>query len=208
MQGLTAKFFRRTALMLCAVLCVTASMSATAFAQAAAAKERIGVPGPVQFGGVPFKLAWTSHPSPTYYKQEYVPAGEAVESYIQMFMVDVLTDGQTPESAAAAMIAGLDERKANGDPVVNYDMISNEETGELILDFLLSDTSGGNIIVEWNAYRYSPSADGTGLTLFAISRRGYSEEGATEFLGALTSWRQTTIQELAVMELPPITLAD
>ena len=173
-----------------------------------AQEEMLGIPGPISFEGTDFELAWTSHPSPTYYKQEYVPDGEAVESYIQMFMVDVLTDGQTPESAAAAMIAGLDERKANGDPVVNYDMISNEETGELILDFLLSDTSSGNIIVEWNAYRYSPSADGTGLTLFAISRRGYSEEGATEFLGALTSWRQTTIQELAVMELPPITLAD
>ena len=174
---------------------------------AMAQEEMLGIPGPITFEGTDFELAWTSHPSPTYYKQEYVPAGEAVESYIQMFMVDVLTDGQTPESAAAAMIAGLDERKANGDPVVNYDMISNEETGELILDFLLSDTSSGNIIVEWNAYRYSPSADGTGLTLFAISRRGYSEEGATEFLGALTSWRQTTIQELAVMDLPPITIA-
>ena len=189
-------------------LAAAAIVSIGLVGSAVAQEEMLGIPGPITFEGTDFELAWTSHPSPTYYKQEYVPAGEAVESYIQMFMVDVLTDGQTPESAAAAMIAGLDERKANGDPVVNYDMISNEETGELILDFLLSDTSSGNIIVEWNAYRYSPSADGTGLTLFAISRRGYSEEGATEFLGALTSWRQTTIQELAVMELPPITLAD
>lgn len=187
---------------LAAVVAVSLACAFPAMAQ----EEMLGIPGPITFEGTEFELAWTSHPSPTYYKQEYVPAGEAVESYIQMFMVDVLIDGQTPESAAAAMIAGLEERKANGDPVVNYDMIANEETGELILDFLLSDASSGNIIVEWNAYRYSPTADGTGLTLFAISRRGYSEEGATQFLEALTSWRETSIQELAVMDLPPITL--
>jgi hypothetical protein len=175
---------------------------------ALAQEEMLGIPGPITFEGTEFALAWTSHPAPAYYKQEYVPAGEVVESYVQMFMVDVLVEGQTPESAAATMIAGLDERKASGDPVVNYDMISNEATGELILDFLISDTSSGEIIVEWNAYRYSPTADGSGgLTLFAISRRGYGEEGATQFLEGLTSWRETSIQELAVMDLPPISIA-
>jgi hypothetical protein len=170
-------------------------------------EERLGIPGPITFEGQDFELAWTSHPAPAYYKQEYVPAGQVVEAYVEMFMVDVLTEGQDPESAAATMIAGLEERKANGDPVVNYDMIANEATGELILDFLISDTSSGEIIVEWNAYRYSPTADGSGgLTLFAISRRAYGEEGATEFLTGLTSWRQTSIQELAVMDMPPITI--
>ncbi len=169
--------------------------------------ERLGIPGPIIFEGTKFELAWTSHPAPTYYKQEYVPAGQVVESYDEMFMVDLLTEGQDPESAAATMISGLDERKAGGDPMVNYDMISNEATGELILDFLLSDTSSGQIIVEWNAYRYSPTADGAGVTLFAISRRGYGEDGATQFLERLTTWRQTSIQELAVMELPPVTVA-
>lgn len=174
---------------------------------AMAQEELLGIPGPITFEGTDFELAWTSHPAPAYYKQEYVPAGEAVESYIQMFMVDVLTEGQTPQSASASMILGLEDRKANGDPVVNYDVIENEATGELILDFLISDTSSGEIIVEWNAYRYSPTADGTGgLTLFAISRRGYGEEGATQFLEGLTSWRETSIQELAIMDLPPITI--
>jgi hypothetical protein len=181
---------------------VSVALAMPAFAQ----EEMLGIPGPITFEGTDFALAWTSHPAPTYYKQEYVPAGEAVQSYVQMFMVDVLVEGQTPESAAAAMMAGLDQRKANGDPVVNYDMISNEATGELILDFLVSDTSSGEIIVEWNAYRYSPTADGKGLTLFAISRRGYGEDGATQFLESLTSWRETSIQELAVMDLPPISI--
>jgi hypothetical protein len=182
--------------------------SVSLVAPVAAQEELLGIPGPIVFEETAFELAWTSHPAPAYYKQEYVPAGQVVESYAEMFMVDVLIEGQTPESAAATMIAGLEERKTNGDPVVNYDMISNDATGELILDFLISDTSSGEIIVEWNAYRYSPTADGSGgLTLFAISRRGYGEDGATQFLEGLTGWRETSIQELAVMDLPAITIA-
>nr|WP_295889328.1 hypothetical protein [uncultured Devosia sp.] len=169
---------------------------------ATAQEEALGIPGPIVFEETSFDLAWTSHPSEAYYKQEYLPAGEAVDSYNQMFMVDVLVEGATPESAAADMIAGLKERQAS-DPVVNYDMIANEATGELILDFLLSDSSSGTVIVEWNAYRYVPYGDG--LMLFAISRRGYDDD-ASDFIARLADWRTSSIEALAVMELPEVVL--
>jgi hypothetical protein len=167
-----------------------------------AQEEALGIPGPIVFEDTSFDLVWTSHPSDTYYKQEYLPAGEALESYSQMFMVDVLVEGATPESAAADMIAGLKERQAS-DPVVNFDMIGNEATGELILDFLLSDSSSGTVIVEWNAYRYVPYGDG--LALFAISRRGYDDD-ASAFIGRLAEWRTGSIEALAAMELPEVVL--
>ena len=167
-----------------------------------AQEDAIGVPGPIAFEGTEFSLVWTSHPAETYYKQEYLPDGEAVDAYSQMFMVDVLTQGATPESAAADMIASLEQRKAD-DPVVNYDMIANDATGELILDFLLSDTSTGTVIVEWNAYRYVPYGDG--LALFAISRRGYDDQ-ASGFIGDLGEWRTSSIEALAAMELPEVVL--
>ena len=167
-----------------------------------AQEEALGIPGPIMFEETAFELAWTSHPNEAYYKQEYLPSGEALESYSQMFMIDVLVAGATPESAAADMIAGLEQRKAS-DPVVNFDMIANEATGELILDFLLSDSSSGTVIVEWNAYRYVPYGDG--LMLFAISRRGYDDE-ASGFIADLGNWRTSSIESLAVMELPKVVL--
>ena len=168
----------------------------------AAQEDAIGIPGPITFEDTAFALAWTSHPNETYYKQEYLPDGETVETYTQMFMIDVLTEGATSESAAAEMIAGLERRKT-GDPVVNYDLVANEATGELILDFLLSDTSTGAVIVEWNAYRYVPFGDG--LALFAISRRGY-DDAASGFIGDLARWRTDAIRALAEMELPAVVL--
>jgi hypothetical protein len=185
-------------LRLAAAVIAAAALLTPAMAQ----EEALGIPGPIVFEETAFDLIWTSHPSDAYYKQEYLPAGETVEAYSQMFMIDVLVEGATPESAAADMIAGLKERQAS-DPVVNFDMIANEATGELILDFLLSDSSSGTVIVEWNAYRYVPYGDG--LALFAISRRGYDDD-ASAFIGRLAEWRTGSIEALAAMELPEVVL--
>jgi hypothetical protein len=183
-------------------LTATVIAAAALLMPAAAQDEALGIPGPIVFEETAFELAWTSHPSDTYYKQEYLPAGEAVENYSQMLMIDILTVGANPESAAADMIAGLEQRKGS-DPVVNFDMIANEATGELILDFLLSDSSTGTVIVEWNAYRYVPYGDG--LMLVGISRRGYGDD-ASDFIARLGDWRVSSIQALAVMEVPEVVL--
>ena len=184
-------------------LAVLAAISAALAMPVAAQDDAIGAPGPIVFEDVRFELAWTSHPTETYYKQEYVPDGQVVESYAEMFMIDLLTEGATPQSAAAEMIAGLERRKGS-DPVVNYDVMTNEATGEMILDFLLSDTSSGAVIVEWNAYRYVPY--GEGLALFAISRRAYGEDDAMAFLKDLGQRRTQSIHALATMELPAVSL--
>lgn len=177
-------------------------LAATAL-PATAQTDAIGAPGPIVFEEVEFALAWTSNPSETYFKQEYVPAGQTVERFEDMFMIDVLTNGTSPEAAAAAMVQSLDQRKGS-DPVVNYDVIRNDQTGEIILDFLLSDSSSGTMIVEWNAYRYAPLDKG--LVLYAISRRGYGEDGARALLAGLKERRQSAINTLAQMDVPEIIL--
>ena len=183
-------------------LAATVIAAAALLMPAMAQEDALGIPGPIVFEESTFELAWTSHPTETYYKQEYLPVGEALENYTQMFMIDLLVEGANPEAAAADMIAGLEQRKAS-DPVVNFDMIANEATGELILDFLLSDSSTGHVIVEWNAYRYVPH--GEGLMLVGISRRGYGDE-ASGFIARLADWRNSAIESLAVMELPKVVL--
>ena len=181
-------------------LVAIAAISIALAAPVSAQEDAIGVPGPIVFEDTKFDLVWTSQPTEIYYKQEYLPEGEALESYAQMFMIDVLSDGTTPESASNDMAAALKQRRET-DPVVNFELISNEATGEYILDFLISDSSTGAVIVEWNAYRYVPHNDG--LALFAISRRGY-DDGASGFIGELANWRLTSIHALATMELPEL----
>ncbi len=62
--------------------------------------DRLKVPGPIGFSGETFRLAWTSNPSDRLYKQEYLPAGQTLERYESMLMLDLTFDGATPRQKA------------------------------------------------------------------------------------------------------------
>lgn len=184
-------------------LMLVAGLGQTAMAQETVV-EALGVPGPVDFLGDSYALSWTSHPTADYFKQEYLPDGQQSDSYTAMFMLDALTSQATPQGAVDGQIAGLEQRKAS-DPMVNYKQISNPETGEVILDFLLSDDSGPTPILEWNAYRYTKLGDG--IALYAISRRAYGDD-VEAFIGQLSQMRQDNIGALAEFDLPPVTIEE
>ncbi len=170
---------------------------------AADAIDRLSIPGPIDFNGQSYQLSWSSHPGANYYIQEYLPPGQTSERFEQMVLVNVLIGKTTVRSAAETKVAELNKRKAT-DPLVNFAVIQNDATGEIILDFILSakDDHGGDI-VEWNAYRYGPLKVGgkTGILLLGISRRAYGDS-TTDFLQGLKTTRKALIAELAKYQLP------
>ncbi|KAF1721974.1 hypothetical protein CSC75_04450 [Pseudoxanthomonas wuyuanensis] len=174
-------------------------------AHAQSVNEYLSVPGPLQFSGERYHLVWSSHPSPQLYKQEYLQAGDTLERYRSMLMLDVSFDGLGPAEKAIFMVQSLAERKKT-DPVVNYELLSSESGNEQILDFLLSAPGAdGQDILEWNAYRYS--AYGDGVLLLAISRRAYGHEAIVDFLkNQLKDIRARDIAEIAAMRLPEVVL--
>jgi len=181
-------------------------MAVMAALPSAAQSDMLGVPGPISFEGEDYALTWTSQPSNSYLKQEYVPDGQGVETYEDLILVEAVTGAMTPMEAAAAQVQSLEARKGS-DPVLNYDVIRNEATGEVLLDFLISDLSANPIIVEWNAYRYQPLPDGDGVVLMGISRRGYDEAGATSFMSGLGAMRSEAIRALTEMPFPSVSIA-
>ena len=176
-------------------------------AQGADPVDRLGLPGPLSFDGTSYALAWSSHPTPIYYKQEYLPAGENLDGYSRMLIVELIESGTTPESAVAAQIRLLNARKGK-DPLVNFAVIQNKQSGETLLDFLISErTPQGAAIAEWNAYRYVPrkAADGrAGVMLFAISQRAYGDADIKDFLGKLKTARPAAINRVAQHKLPAL----
>lgn len=180
-------------------------MAAFMAVPALAQSDMLGVPGPVSFQGQDYALAWTSQPSDNYFKQEYVPEGQAVETYTEMLLVEAVDGAITPIQAASLQVQMLNAR-IETDPVVNHEIIQNEATGEVLLDFLVSDLGADPIVVEWNAYRYMPLAEGEGVALFAVSRRSYGEDGARDFLGGLGAVRSEAIAALATFDAPVISI--
>ena len=181
------------------------ALTGAAFAQDVV--DYLGIPGPIVLGDTSYELAWSSHPLPHYTKHEYVPEGQAVESYQSMVMIDFLAGDVTPMSMAETMMASLEERKGT-DPMVNMELIQNDATGEVILDFLLSAPDAeGEIIVEWNAYRYASEEDAEGkegTLLFAVSHRAYGEEAADRFVADLAVLREEQIALVANAALPEL----
>lgn len=172
-----------------------------AFAQS----DLLGVPGPISFQEQDYSLAWTSQPSDEYFKQEYVPQGQSVETFTEMVLIEAVVGAIIPMQAAALQAQLLDTRKQS-DPLVNYDIIVDETGQEVLLDFLVSDLSTDPIVVEWNAYRYMPLAETEGVSLFAISLRGYGEDGVRAFMEDLGTVRSKTINALVTYEVPEISI--
>lgn len=120
-----------------------------------------------------------------------------------MLLLELVEAGIDVKGALAAQVQTLNQRRGS-DPLVNMDLIQNEQSGEAILDFIVSSKDDkGDTIVEWNAYRYAPR--GEGVMLFAISHRAYGTEAAKSFLGNLKTARPDQINKIAQAELPAAT---
>lgn len=186
-----------------AAIAMSYALSVTApFAQI---NDYLGLPGPIALGDEQYELAWSSNPQDNYIKHEYVPAGQTVEAFEDMVIIETLIGAIEPLQAAAAQVENLNQGRPN-DPLLNMDLIENEASGEALLDFLLSDrTAEGELVIEWNAYRYAPYEDGegnAGILLFALSHRAYGEENGRAFLESLGTFRTDQIQALASAPLP------
>jgi hypothetical protein len=172
--------------------------------------DYLHVPGPIKFNQIDFNLAWSSHPSESYYKNEYLPKGDHQENYNQMIMLELALGDMSVKDAVSAKIKELDDRKST-DVIARYEVSENKKTNEVLLDFMLSENNGDkNGIVEWNAYRYANALDKTGkkgIILYSISKRGYGLK-ATEFLSDIKLNRKHDVDAFVAQDLPKIKLSN
>lgn len=167
--------------------------------------DYLGLPGPIIFDSKTYKLAWASHPASNYYKQEYIVAGDNLDRFNTMVMVELVTGDIKIKDAAAAKLAELKKMKASN-PMVNYESFENPATGEYMIDFLLSqNTADGKAIsiVERNVYRYLPFKGKNGeqgIVLFAVSTRSYGDK-INSFLTSLKAKKSELVNKVAAYKL-------
>jgi hypothetical protein len=170
----------------------------------------LGVQGPIVFEKTSYNLSWSSHPSATYYKHEYLAKGVNPDQYKEMFMIEFLADeGASPKNMALEKINSTKDRKKI-DPYAFAEGLRQDINGnDVLFNFIQSNANGkAASIVEWNTYRYikTITKDGKkGLLLLAISRRGYGKSIPT-FLSSIKSRKNTTAAALAKYKIPEITL--
>ncbi|MGC1876174.1 MAG: hypothetical protein WA699_15275, partial [Pseudolabrys sp.] len=88
-------------------------------ARSDSAVDRLSLPESIEFNGESYRLSWSSHPKPDYYKQEYLPSGQTSERFQRMVLIEAIVRGVDINDAVAAKVSMLNKRKST-DPTVNF----------------------------------------------------------------------------------------
>lgn len=183
----------------------------TAYNQNTSKVNYLKTPDPLSFNNTAFSLAWTSHPTGQYYKQEYLPKEENLNSFKSMLLLEVVTSGLTPKDAMEAKVNELKAMKP-ANPFVNFENFYNKEKDEYVLDFVVTANTpdGKDIsIAERNVYRYKKytgSNGSTGVILFGVSKRAYGAEAKKFVAGLTAASRKDLVNKVMVFVYPAITV--
>ncbi|GAB3959387.1 hypothetical protein GCM10028805_55400 [Spirosoma harenae] len=194
------------------LLLIASLFSISSLAQTSSSSiDYLQLPGPLKFGQTPYYLAWTSHPTSTYYKQEYLTKGDDLSQFKSMLLLDLLTERIPVKDVVSSKVAELRKLKTTN-PMVSYQVIEKPEMGEYVLDFLLSQATpdGKSLsIVERNVYRYKQLTDPSGnrgILLFGISQRSYGANTKV-FLSTLNQTKADLLTKVNQFAMPAITIA-
>lgn len=161
---------------------------------------------PINFNGQNFVLSSSYNPQKGYYKQEYLPATESLDSFKHLFTIDLLFTEASISQLTAKKISEIEIIKKD-DPIVQYRTYENSEKGEFMIDFLLSKSEMGKVhFVEWNVYRYTQYVSPLGkkgILLVAYSMRGYGD-GINSFFELLKANRINLINKMGSYVIPGI----
>jgi len=187
-------------------------MFAAAFAPITHASEEVPVPQPnIEFLDEVYALAWRSDPMPGYSKAEYLPADERLPYYHNMLLVERVSGISVTEAVRVQVehLKALDKSEdvLTGASIVH--LIENPGTGEVLLVFIVNAPDEKHeLILEWNAYRYSPDTGGDGqpiVRLFGYSVRNYGNDASIyDFLEELDvdNMQSRRINAVARAEIP------
>ncbi|HVX49719.1 MAG TPA: hypothetical protein VHB48_06150 [Chitinophagaceae bacterium] len=171
-------------------------------------KDYLQAPGPIVFDSINYHLVWSSHPVHNYYKHEYLPAGDTLDHFYRLVLVDVLADDSLkPKDLVLQEISGLNKRRKY-DAFVDYHLVQSPDSSNYVLDFVESEGRPLISFIEWNAYLYKPFKDKNGhkgILLFGISNRSYGNNAA-EFAANLPVLREKVMRLLMDYKIPEVTV--
>ena len=165
-----------------------------------------GLPETIVFNKHTYKLSWSSHPTDSYYKEEYLLKGDKADTFNDMILIDFVQGNFTVKDAVLVQEAKIKERKKT-DKICNYQLLSKADNSEFMLDFLMGEQSDNTVnLLEWSAYHYTAYTDKAGhkgVLLFGICHRAYGDETGG-FLRSLLDYRHTQMKALNAYTVPEI----
>ena len=124
---------------------------------------------------------------------EFTLPGESVDNWSKLFAFHAYPEmGDDP--LAAVETVGKVVKETNKD--ANYAIVTNDQTGEAIIDFLTWAPESD--VMEFNVFKYARSADGRGLVAMQYAQHIKLGEIDVEGMRAL---RKRTVDDMATEEI-------
>ncbi len=164
--------------------------------------EYFNVGNPIKYCGTKLSLVWSAQPQENYFVQEYLPKGESLEHYNQMFTVSVIFWDRTPLEAVQAKISELEQRKKT-DPITNY--LVAENNGEYILEFIVSDSNNGKmdtVEVDVHYYKQMTINGRNAAVLCFYSCRAYGDD-IKPFIQSISEKRNSWYEGMSNLKINP-----
>jgi len=173
--------------------------------------DRLGVPGPLMFNKVQYKLAYSAKQRENYYLQQYLPEGDTLSHFRQMLGLHVFTVSGTAEEAMKQKGRELKERQKT-DVVCHYQVTQSPHGKEFVLDFITSESEDGDKPkwVEFSIYHYAPAVlfdKRKEVVIYTYSKRVYGEE-VLPFMRSFADERPKYLDEMVRIGLPVVIKTD
>ena len=165
----------------------------------------LGIQNALVFQKNNYHLVWSSHPESSFFKQEYLARGDNFPNYNKMVSIDFAVTESNIDQVVTAKMRELEQlKRPNLD--VKFEILVNSQSGEKILDCLITQTAAdnNNSLVERDVYRFKTmkaKSGERGIMLLAASTRKYGKD-IKPYLAKLKTEKQILIAEVAKFSIP------
>ena len=179
-------------------------ISTLSFVKAQDVPDLLSIPGPIEYDGTEYFLAWSKPMSNTLFRQQYLPSDERIEDFTQLLDFSYFNKEIEMELAVRQKVDGIQQREKS-DKFAKVNVVESPDGKEYIVDYFISESpEKGNSFIEYNVYRFKTYNNGTSKSflILAHSKRMYGDlKSAAKSLARQRDHLITTMIEFKIPEI-------
>ena len=166
--------------------------------------DLLSIPGPIEYDGTEYFLTWSKPMSKTLFRQQYLPADEKIEDFVQLLDFSFFNKEIEMELAVRQKVEGIQQR-AKSDKFAKVNVIESPDGKEYIVDYFISESpEKGDSFIEYNVYRFKNYENGTdkSFLILAHAKRMYGDlKSSAKSLARQRDHLITTMIEFKIPEI-------
>jgi hypothetical protein len=174
------------------------------FVKAQDVRDLLSIPGPIEYDGTEYFLAWSKPMSKTLSRQQYLPSDERIEDFTQLLDFSYFNKEIEMELAVRQKVESIRQRE-NSDKFAKVNVVESPDGKEYIVDYFISESpEKGDSFIEYNVYRFKTYNHGAGKSflILAHSKRMYGDlKSAAKSLARQRDHLITTMIEFKIPEI-------